>query len=279
MKLIIAILILSLLSSFSSCNKDAQVQKKAEDGKEIGISKSEAEQKLTSAKSISVRVFDKIPHDKEAYTQGLFYHDGFLYESTGQRGFSSLRKIDPKNGEIIKKTDVPSEYFSEGISLHNDKIFMITWTSGKCFVYDPETFEMTEEMNYQGQGWGLTNYGDRLLMSDGSNILRIIDPKDFTIESNISIVDENYNPIGYLNELEYIEGNVWANIWMKDKIAVIDIENQKLRYWVDISHLRSGFIRNPQQEVANGIAYNKKDNMIYLTGKYWEYIFLVKLPE
>ncbi len=223
-----------------------------------------------------VRIINKIPHDENAYTQGLTWHDGYLYESTGQRGESSLRKIDTKTGEIIKKIDIPSRYFSEGICIHENKIFMITWTSGKCFVYDINSFNKISEMNYKGQGWGLTNYSDKFLMSDGSNILRLINPDGFNIEKNFSIVDENFNPVSYLNEMENIKGEIWANIWMQDRIAIINPESGILSAWVDISNIRD-FVRSPRQEVSNGIAYNIEEDIVYLTGKYWDCIFLVQL--
>jgi glutamine cyclotransferase len=226
----------------------------------------------------TVSIINKIPHDPLAYTQGLVYHKGFLYESTGHRGASTLRKIDPNTGEIIKKIPVSGMYFSEGICIFENMIYMITWTSGKCFVYDLETFERIKEMDYNGQGWGLANYGNKFLMSDGSNILRMIEPSNFFVEKNTSVVDENFNPISYLNEMENIKGEIWANIWMQDKIARINPDNGNLIGWVDLSNLRE-FVTNPEQEVSNGIAFNEEENAIYLTGKNWEYIFVVQIVD
>jgi glutamine cyclotransferase len=269
MKFIIAlIMLLMLISCGANSNKEHErISNK--------ISKEE-KPKQNQIINTNVRIINKIKHDPLAYTQGLIYYNGFLYESTGQRGASTLRKIDPKTGEIIKKISVPGMYFSEGICIYENMIYMITWTSGKCFVYDLDTFEQIKEMGYNGQGWGLANYGNKFLMSDGSNVLRVIEPSNFFVEKNISVVDENFNPISYLNEMENIKGEIWANIWMQDKIARINPDNGNLIGWVDISNLRE-FVTNPDQEVSNGIAYNEDEDVIYLTGKNWEYIFLVQL--
>jgi len=272
--MIFAFLILTLISCGANSNKKHETIRR-ESSRETTDN---TEKQSATIQFNSVRIINKIPHDKLAYTQGLVFHNGFLYESTGQRGASSLRKIDPKTGEILKKAEVPSQYFSEGICIYDNSIYMITWTSGKCFVYDLETFKKTKEMEYQGQGWGLANYGEKFLMSDGSNVLRMINPSNFFVEKNISVVDENFNPVSYMNEMENINGEIWANIYMKDKIARINPENGNLTGWVDISNLRE-FVNNQEQEVSNGIAYDQENALYYLTGKYWEYIFIVELVE
>jgi len=267
------ILQLLLVVIIISCNANSD-----NDTKNINDNKVENKIKQIEVRTSNIRILNKIPHDPMAYTQGLVYHKGFLYESTGHRGASSLRKIDPKTGEILKKASVPGRFFSEGICIYEDLIYMITWTSGKCFVYNIDSFEMIKEMNYNGEGWGLANYGKKLLMSDGSNVLRVIDPNNFLVEKNISVVDKNYNPISYLNEMENINGEIWVNIWMQDKIARINAETGTLIGWVDITSIRE-FVENRTQEVSNGIAYNKENEIIYLTGKNWEYIFVVQLVE
>lgn len=282
MKFTLLIILLLLISSFYSCNsgQNEKIDKKVNDNSANTNRTTEVSNKPKSNTiNYKFRVVDKIPHDEQAYTQGLFYYNGFLYESTGHRGLSSLRKIDPKTGKVSEKKNVPNRYFSEGICLVGNRIYMITWTSGKCFLYDLNTFDKIDEMEYRGQGWGLTNYNNNLLMSVGSNVLRVIDPSDFSVIKSISIVDENYNPIGYLNELELVNGDIWANVWMKDEIAIIDIGSGKVKGWLDISQLRNDYVHNPDQEVANGIAYDEKNDIVYITGKYWEYIFKLQIVQ
>lgn len=261
----------------TSCNNKIKKEHNTVSRKEISSSEFTNENKIFN--NYRVKVIEKIPHDEYAYTQGLLYHKGYLYESTGQRGQSTLRKIDPKSGEVIKIKNIPANFFAEGIEIFDNKIYLLTWTSGKCLVFDVNTFKKVDEFVYQGEGWGLTSFGDKLLMSDGSNILRVVNPDDFSIERNLTVVDQNYNPLGYLNELENINGDIWANVWMKDIIAIIDPQTGMLKAWVDISDLRQLFVRSQSQEASNGIAYNKEENIIYITGKNWDYIFIVELVE
>lgn len=227
----------------------------------------------------TIKVIRTIPHDTLAFTQGFFYHEGFLYESTGQYGKSSLRKINPFTGRIEKKVEIEAEYFGEGIALHKDKIYWLTWQNGLCFVFDLQTFKKEKEIPYAGEGWGITNYDNNLLVvSDGTNALKVIDPSNFRILNTI-LVFAGESPISNLNELENIEGDIWANIWMQDKIAVIDKQSGKVKFFVDVSLLRKYINEDANVDVINGIAYDKKNKRLYLTGKFWPYIFEVVIEK
>lgn len=223
----------------------------------------------------SVKVKSKIQHDQGAFTQGLIFSDGILYESTGQYGSSSLRKINPATGELLNKIPIPAMYFSEGIALLNNKLYMLTWMNGICFVYNPEDFKQTGTFKYEGEGWGLTTDSNSLIMSDGTNILRYINPENFNIDKTM-YVSEKGTPVGALNELEYIDGNIWANIWGDDRIAVIKPETGNIIAWIDLKPLRNEVRGINNLDVLNGIAYDASTKTIYLTGKYWPWIFVVE---
>lgn len=235
-----------------------------------------SEKRLT--KEYTIEVVKTLPHDTKAFTQGLFFHNGFLYESTGQYMVSSLRKIDPKSGDVIKKEPIPDNYFGEGSTIIENKIYMLTWTSGTCFVFNADNFKKEKEFKYQGEGWGLTYDGDYLIMSDGTNMLRYLKPEDFQIVKSLTVIDDG-TPVASLNELEFIDNEIWANVWMKDKIARISTETGKVASWIDISSLRKYLKPNDKVDVLNGIAYDKESKTIYLTGKDWPYIFVVKTIE
>jgi len=228
---------------------------------------------------LSIKVLRTIPHDTDAFTQGLIFVDGSLYESTGQYGKSSLRRINPENGEVVKQVNFDSRYFCEGIALHNDKIYLLTWQNNTCIVVDFKSFRKLKEIFYPGEGWGITNYDQaHLVQSDGTNILKVINPDNFATIKTI-FVSANGEPVANLNELEMIEGNIWANIWMKDTIAVIDRITGNVKFWIDVSGLRQ-FVQPTQQvDVINGIAYDSKNKKIYLTGKLWPFIFEVEVED
>lgn len=231
----------------------------------------------SSTPTYTISIVNTIPHDSTAFTQGLFYHNGYLYESTGQYGKSSLRKIDPSTGKVVRVRKIDDEYFAEGIALYKNKIYMLSWQNNTCFVFNLDNFELIKEFEYYGEGWGLTNYNDEMLVqSDGTNALKIIEPEDFKVQSTILVFDKD-TPVSNLNELELIGEEIWANIWMKDLIASIDRKSGKVKYWVDISPLRQ-FLRSGENvDVLNGIAFDPANQRIYLTGKLWKHIFIVSL--
>jgi len=267
-------LLILLFSIFLSCQKYNDREK----GTENHLKSVEKEVEPIQRKPFfTVKVIRKIPHDPEAFTQGLFFVDGYLYESTGQYGKSSLRKINPENGEIVKRINFDSRYFCEGIAHFNDKIYVLTWQNNTCLVLDFKTFRKLKEIFYPGEGWGLTNYDEsHLVQSDGTNILKVIRPDNFAAIKTIMVAFDG-EPIGNLNELELIEGDIWANVWMKDSIVVIDKVTGDVKFWIDISNLRH-FVQPMQQvDVLNGIAYDSRNKRIYLTGKFWPYIFEVEI--
>ena len=223
------------------------------------------------------KLIGKIEHEAGSFTQGLIYYKGYLYESTGLRGESTLRKLDTANGKVLKKISIAPEHFAEGITIFNNKIYMLTWLSNLCFVFDLESFAMEGSFNYYGEGWGLANYNNLLIMSDGSNVLKLINPDDFQVVRQVNVYDGN-TPLKNLNELEMINGELFANIWTEDRIARIDPSTGNVIGYLDFSFLRK-FINNENVDVFNGIAYNPEKDVYYVTGKYWPYIFLIKLKE
>lgn len=234
------------------------------------------QQSIINVESYSnIEIIERIPHDTNAYTQGLAYNNGFLYESTGQYGESTLRQINPNTGEIIRKLDLDDQYFAEGLTILNDKIYILTWMETVCFVYDLNTFTLLNQFRYKGQGWGLTNENKNLIFSNGTNNIFIFDDS-FNFKYNLPAYNKN-KPQYYLNELEYIDGLIFANVYQKDEIAVIDYVTGEVVSMIDASILRDEVYTQTNAEVLNGIAYDKTNNIFYLTGKNWKYIFKVKI--
>ncbi|HEU4435212.1 MAG TPA: glutaminyl-peptide cyclotransferase, partial [Pyrinomonadaceae bacterium] len=194
------------------------------------------------------------PHDPNAFTQGLVYLDGKMLESTGQEGRSSLRNIELQTGKILKKVDVPLPYFAEGIALLNNKIYQLTWQHHLGFIYDAQSFQKVGEFKYDGEGWGLTTDGHSLILSDGSNRIRFLDPDSFRVTKTIAVVDGKL-PIIELNELEFVNGEIYANIWHQDRIAAINPQTGRVTAWIDLTGLlQPGDVQDPEA-VLNGIAY------------------------
>ena len=211
------------------------------------------------------------PHDRRAYTQGLVWDDGFFYEGTGQTGESSLRKVDPESGKVISQVNLEPSLFGEGVALLGERIYQLTWTSRVGFVYELATFSLVNKIYYQTQGWGLTTMGDKLVMSDGTNIIRFLDA-DFNVLSSVEVWD-NKGKVENLNELEMINGELWANIWQTDRIARIDPLTGKVTGYIDLANLLPREDRSPDTDVLNGIAWDEARNRIFVTGKYWPGLF------
>ncbi len=218
------------------------------------------------------------PHDFTAFSQGLIFKNGTLYESTGQYGLSSLRIIDLKTGKIKKKVDVPKQYFAEGITILKERIFQLTWRSHKGFIYEPNTLQLLGEFSYEGEGWGLTDDGHSLIISDGTNILRFLNPDTFKIQKIIR-VHINDMPLMNLNELEYIKGEIYANIWRTDIIARIDPDSGKTLGLIDLTGLLPVDKRKNKDAVLNGIAYDQAHDRLFVTGKMWPRIFEIHLKK
>lgn len=226
-------------------------------------------------------IVNTYPHDTSAYTQGLVWHDGFLYESAGQYGRSSLRKVELETGKVLKRTEVPAEYFAEGLALLKGRLFQLTWQEHKGFVYDLNTFNKTGEFTYEGEGWGLTQDGKSLILSDGSNQLRFLDPQTFRVERAINVFEDNDSsrPLREINELEYIRGEIYANVWQTDKIIRIDPKTGKLLGVIDMSGILPGKRADEVDDVLNGIAFDERNQRLFVTGKRWPKLFEIRLKE
>lgn len=217
------------------------------------------------------RVVKSYPHDRKAYTQGLVYDKGFFYEGTGQEGESSLRKVDPETGKVLAQVNLDGSLFGEGVALLGDRLYQLTWTSKVGFVYDRETLRQINRIYYQTQGWGLATIGDSLAMSDGTNVIWFLDP-DFNVLSSVDVWD-NKGIVDNLNELEIINGELWANIWQTDRIARIDPLTGKVLGYVELNNLLPRDERSPDTDVLNGIAWDAEGKRLFVTGKYWPRIY------
>jgi len=220
-----------------------------------------------------VRVF---PHDASAYTQGLAYHDGYLYEGTGRNGQSSLREVRLETGEVTQRVDLGSEFFGEGITILKDKVFQLTWTSGVGFVYDLSSFRLLRKFSYQGEGWGLAANGQELFMSDGTSEIRVLDSETFQEKRRIKVRDGSI-PVDQLNELEIVEGQVFANVWHSNRIARISPQTGDVVGWIDLTGLLSPVYRLDPEAVLNGIAYDPIRKRLFVTGKLWPSVFEIRL--
>lgn len=217
------------------------------------------------------------PHDPEAYTQGLIYHDGVLFEGTGQRGESTLRRVDLETGEVQQSVALDDEFFGEGITIVDDRIYQLTWQEHTCFVYDLETFELLDTFFYATEGWGLTFDGEHLIMSDGTNRLSFRDPETFEETRSVDVFDRDA-AVTYLNELEWIEGEVWANVYQTDWIARIDPDSGETVGWIDLTGLLPGENQfEAGAGVLNGISYDAETGRIFVTGKDWPTLFEIEL--
>lgn len=222
------------------------------------------------------------PHDPGAFTQGLVVHNGFFYEGTGGRRsdsfHSSLRKVDIETGKILQKIDLAGEYFGEGITILNDKIYQLTWEENTCFVYDVNDFKLLKQFGYGTKGWGLTNDGTNLLMTDGSHLVRVVNPENFEVTRTIPVLDEKGRPIIDLNELEYVKGEIWANVWQKEWIARIDPATGKLVGRIELNRLVDEQEKSSAtSDVLNGIAYDQASDRVFVTGKKWKQVFEIKV--
>ncbi len=216
------------------------------------------------------------PHDHEAYTQGLIYADGYFYESTGQRGQSTLRKVDINTGASLQWHHLPDNYFAEGITLFHDQIIQLTWEAYTGFVYDRESFMVLEEFYYNTEGWGITNDGERIIMSDGSSDLYFLEPGTFAILDQITVT-ANDIPIRNLNELEYINGEIYANVMPSNRIARINPKTGKITGWIDLTGILNTVKQGYAVDVLNGIAYDAENDRLFVTGKLWPKVFEIKV--
>jgi len=229
------------------------------------------------AEKWTAEIVQEYPHLATSFTQGLEFDGNTLFEGTGdpnQSGQTLVAEVDLKSGEQKRKSALDASYFGEGISIFGDELFQLTWKNGKCFVYDKNTFSVKRELNYTGEGWGLCHDDKNLIMSDGSERIFFRDPKTFEVIKTIEVFTDQ-GPLNYLNELEYIDGKIYANIWTSTSIAVIDPQTGKVTALIDATNIvKQG---KGDGEVLNGIAWNKSTKKTYLTGKYWPKLFEVKI--
>jgi glutaminyl-peptide cyclotransferase len=221
------------------------------------------------------RVVHVFPHDSEAFTQGLVYRDGLFYEGTGLNGRSTIRKVKIETGQVMQLQKLDSQYFGEGIAILNDTLFQLTWQSGIAFLYDRTTFTRTGTFSYTGEGWGLTHDERRLIMSDGTATLRFIDPASHKEISRLAVRDGE-KPVLNLNELEYIKGEVFANVWQTDRIARISPKTGEVTGWIDLKGLLPASEQAPDA-VLNGIAYDAAGDRLFVTGKLWPKVFEIRI--
>ena len=231
---------------------------------------------LPLATQYGYRVVKTYPHDRTAFTQGLEYRDGFLYEGTGMFGRSSVRKLDLDSGRIIQRYDLPQPFFGEGITVLNQQILELTWQSQTGFVYDKSNFQVLRSFDYPGEGWGLTNDGKQIYMSDGSANIRVWDSATLKEIRRITVKD-GATPVTQLNELEWVRGEIYANVWQTDRIARISPVDGRVLGWIDLTGILPKSERPDPDAVLNGIAYDAAGDRLFVTGKLWPKIFEIKL--
>ncbi len=238
----------------------------------------------------SYEVVHTYPHDPKAFTEGLFFHDGYLYESTGEKGKSSLRKVELETGKVVQKFDLPRDSFGEGIALINDLIYQLTWQENLCRVFDLKDFKLIREFQYQGDGWGMTTDGKNLYMTNSTHVMQVMDPTTFKPIRQIIVKRDDSRPLMQINELEWIKGEIWSNIWHSEEpqilgkpnyIVRIDPVTGKVLGWIDLGGIspddQGG--KDQDENTLNGIAYDADKDRIFVTGKDWKHLYEIKLKE
>lgn len=223
----------------------------------------------------SVEQVRSYPHDSTAFTQGLVWRNGRLYESTGRYGESTLRIVELETGRVLQRAALGQQYFAEGLTAVGDSLYQLTWKEGVAFIWDPRTLRQIGQVQYNGEGWGLTSDGRRLIVSDGSSYLSFVDPTTFQLDTTLRVMDGS-RPVDQLNELEWVKGEVWANVWHTQRIARIDPATGRVKGWLDLTPLippvRDG------EAVLNGIAYDEAQDRLLVTGKLWPVLYEIRIP-
>lgn len=228
-------------------------------------------------KQYRYRMVNTYPHDVGAYTQGLQFHEGWIYEGTGNPNQSTLRKVRFEDGEVVQIRNNASEIFGEGITIYNGRIYQLTYKAQVCYIYDLNTLEEIQKVYYQNkEGWGLTNNGNELIMSDGTHVIYFMDPELFTVNRQIEVYDHK-GPVSDLNELEYIKGKIYANRYYTDEIVIIDPDNGKVEGRADLKGILPVKERKPSTNVLNGIAWDPDTDRLFVTGKYWPKLYEIKI--
>lgn len=236
-----------------------------------------SDRSFAEPENIAIEVIEDLPHDNRAFTQGFLYHGGSFYESTGQYGESTLRRVEPRTGEVEKIRYLPDHLFGEGLALLGDRLFQATWKAGRGFIYDIDSFDRVGEFSYEGEGWGLTTDGSTLILSDGSSVLRFLDPRTFEVVRRLTVRDHR-GEVPDLNELEYIDGAIFANRWYGDEIVRISPDSGEV---TGVIRLAGRLRPRPTEEdsVLNGIAWDAERRILYLTGKRWPRVFALRFVE
>jgi glutamine cyclotransferase len=228
------------------------------------------------SKTWTYKIVNIFHHDQKAFTQGLVFENGVLYEGTGIEGHSELRKVELETGNVLQRVKLPDQYFGEGVTIFKDQIIQLTYQSKVGFVYDKDSFELLREFTYPTEGWGITHDGTHLIMSDGTPMLYFLDPETLK-QINRMMVLEQDRPVWGLNELEYVNGEIYANVWPTDRIVRIEPETGKVVGWIDMKGLLPPEDRSEEIDVFNGIAYDPDNQRLFMTGKYWPKLFEIKL--
>lgn len=278
------LLTMALSNLVLGCSNDAAKAKEGEEPKLTVTTGSDDPEKVQTKQpaeevpTYGYKLVKAYPHDPKAFTQGLEFHDGYFLEGTGLEGRSSLRKVDIETGKVLKQVDIDAKYFGEGITLFKDKIYQITWQTNEGFEYDLDTFKRTKSFTYPTEGWGLTHDADRLIMSDGSATIFFRDPATFKEIGKVTVKD-SAGEIMYLNELEYVKGEIFANVWQTNTIARIDPKTGKILGWIDLTGILRPEDMKPgeQVDVLNGIAYDEKKDRLFVTGKLWPKVYEIQL--
>jgi glutaminyl-peptide cyclotransferase len=224
----------------------------------------------------SYEVVQSFPHDPGAFTQGLQYHEGYLYETTGLHGRSTLRQVEVETGRVLRRLNLPERYFGEGLAVVGGRIYVLTWKSERGFIFDLETFQRLAEFDYEGEGWGLAYDGIHLIMSDGTSRLRFMDPDGFRPVRTLDVTADG-QPLENLNELAWVQGEIWANIWKSERLARIDPSTGAVRAWIDLSGILDPRYVTRSVDVLNGIAYDEEGDRIFVTGKLWPRLFEIRV--
>lgn len=253
--------------------------------KNVNISNSTAKP-ASSVPTFTYEVVNTYQHDPKAFTQGLIYYGGMLYESTGQYDESTIRKVDLRSGKVVQQVQLGDDFFGEGATVFRDKLYQLTWREGTAFVYTLPDLKPEKEIRYSGEGWGLANDGTNLIMSDGTHVIRFVDPETFKTVRTVTVNREDGRPLMQINELEYVKGEIWANIWHSENpqtlgrpnhIARIDPASGKLLGWIDLSGISPEDQRRDSENTLNGIAYDEAGDRIFVTGKNWSKLYEIKL--
>jgi len=265
---VIIVLIVLSFSQYTRAQQDRPPQK--------SLHRSEQKETYQYVPSYTFRIVNIFPHDDKAFTQGLVFDEGILYEGTGINKASSLRGIKLDTGELLRGLKLPDRFFGEGITVFGNRLIQLTWRSRTGFVYDKRNFKLLGKFHYRTEGWGITHDDRRLIMSDGTANIYFLDPETYEINGRIEVTDIN-GPVTRLNELEYIRGEIYSNIWQTDNIAIIDPETGRVKGWIDLSGLSKLAGGDKTVKTLNGIAYDKDTDRLFVTGKLWPRIYEIQI--